>query len=226
MKARHIVNLRSEDAQFFFKIFLGKRSLFTSAIRKIATFYNLAKERHVYAYIFLFKIRAEIISVLDNIEHDAKKFKKTIRKRHSSVEKVKYQVARIVPLTFGNPMAYKLIEVLEKFDMLICWLVLAKNMEIFTKRKTFFRVREKHQKRFFNMLTNIVHLPSLNLPMVTIEDYLKANEIYQKAVKELGEIDPQKLYDAIQLAATPALTAKEVNQISYQLESTSKEKSS
>jgi len=226
MKARHIVKLRSQDAQFFFKIYLGKRSLFISAMRKIAIFYNLAKERHVYAYTFLFKIRAEIISVLDDIEHDARKFHRTIKKRHGPVDKVRFRVARTVPLTFGNPMVYKLIEVLEKFDRLICWLVLAKNMEIFARRRTFFRVKNKHQKGFFNMLSNIVHLPSLNLPMVTMEDYLNNNKVYQEAVKELGEIDPQMLYDAIQLVATPALTAKELNQVSYRLESASQEKSS
>jgi len=226
MQARHIVNLCSKDAQFFFKIYLGKRSLFVSAMRKIAIFNNLAKERHAYGYIFLLKIRAEIISVLDGIERDIKKFHKAIKKRHGPADRIRYPVKRTVPLVFGNPMMYKLIEVLEKFDMLICGLMLAKSIEIFTKRRTFFRVKDKHQRRFFNMLTNIVHLPSLDLPTVTIEDYLNNNEVYQEAIKELGEIDPQMLYDAIQLAATPSLTAKELNQVSYRLESASSEKSS
>jgi hypothetical protein len=218
MKARHTLDLHSEDAGIFFHIHVGKRSLFLSAMRKIAVFYNLAKKQHVYGYAFLFKIRAELISFLDAMDKDIKRFSRTIKSQHGTLSQVKYPVYKSVVLTFGSPLAYRLIEALEKFDRLVCLLVLAKNAEVFIKQRAFFRVKDKYKHGFFKILTNIIHMPSRDLPESTIDDYIDNNKTYLNAKTLLGAIDPQMLYDAIHLAATPPLTARQLNKISHQLQ--------
>lgn len=218
MKARHTLDLHSEDAGIFFHIHVGQRSLFLSAMRKIAIFYNLAKRQHVYGYAFLFKIRAELISFLDAMDKDIKRFSRTLKSQHGTLSQVKYPVCKSVVLTFGSPLAYRLIEALEKFDKLTCLLVLAKNAEVFIKQSAFFRVKDKYKHGFLKILTKIIRMPSRDLPASTIDDYLDSNKTYLDAKKTLGAIDPQMLYDAIHLAATPPLTARRLNKISHQLQ--------
>ena len=220
MEAKRILFIKSDEMKQLLERKTNKkrkRSLYHVVVYKIALLLELAHSSHIYAYKALIEIRLECIKLLDKLNDAILIFEKNIHHKGADFNAVQHPILKKETIAFSNPLHHQLGEILEKFDRLICLITLVKNMGGFSEQNAYFCVKDKYKKQLYRFLSGIIKANTRNMPFVTFENYLNQDEVYQKASKEHGVINPQVIENAIRSTATPNLSAKELNHISYRL---------
>jgi len=218
MEMKQKISIKTQDTYILFKIKIGqKRTLLDAAMFKVATLYNLAKQRNVYAFIQLMQIHSDIENLLNDIQANIKKSKKLIKKRVKYLPKVVTPVQEECQFGFSNPIHFGLIQLLQNFDDCVSWLILAKSSNVFAHQNGFYGLKNRIRKRVFRLLSEIIRTNFKKFPQINFNNYFNNDEHYKKAVIDHGKVDPELLYNAINSAVTPLLTPEELNKAIGQL---------
>jgi hypothetical protein len=218
MEIKQCIKLKTDDAKYILDKSLGsKRGLFKDAVRKIAMMYKQAADKQAYPYTYLIAIKVDINKTIDHLKKSIHKTEKVIKRQSNFSSKAVFPTKYKVQLSFSNPIIFGLIEMLQYFDRFICLISYAKNLNAFNHQNSYYNFKNKHKRKIFRLLSQIVRTPLRNLPPVTIENYLNDHPSYLNAISQFGEIKPQALYNALCSSVTPPLSAKELNRIEARL---------
>lgn len=218
MSMKQKVAIKTRDTRVLFKIQGGTKStLLDTAMYKISTLYNLARQRNVFAFLLLMQIHEDITKVHDDIQANIKRSKKLIKRRVKYLPDVSSLSQSECELDFSNPIQLFFIQLIQSFDNCISWFIMARINKVFAHQNGFYNLKGRIKKRIYKLLETLVHIRLKDFPQINFNNFFDNDEHYQKAVETHGEIDPQLLYNAIHSVVTPALTAEELNKATSQL---------
>lgn len=200
MQIEHKLKIYSNEAYLVVKkITVGKkrRNLFDAAVRKIGVLLHLAKMEQVYPLCKLIEIKQQMDEIQLNIETATKKIEQQLADKKISLEEFNFTVKDEVIVTFGNPLIYQLVKLLEQFDRLICLLSLAKNTGISLSNRLYFTEKDKYQQLLFRWLSSIVQYSIKDVPRIKIDDVIKKKDSYLAAIEKRGAINEEELFAAL-----------------------------
>jgi hypothetical protein len=202
MQIEHIMKIYSKEAYMIVKkITIGKKRhlLFDAAVYKIRLLLQLARQEQIYPLYKLFEVKQEMESLFNKISEEIEKLNTQFKLRQVNTDNFVFPLLIEVPVKFGNPIVFHLIELTESFDRLVCLQTLIKNTNPYINKKEYFSEKQQYQKMMFKFFSDLVRFPVKNLSRMSIIDFINSEQMQQ--------VDANQLYLALNLIETPYIEA-------------------
>ena len=218
MKMKHLLLIKTIEAQFYFNPFnLKNKSFFDNIQGRIKALYYRANERQAYAFMAITEIKLLIDDCIDHLESEYFLLKKKFKKRMKNLPVLLIPTLEKFAVTIQNPLDVKLIQCFEQFEKIMTLILTAKQYDLFSEYNEFYRIRNTIRKKLATLFTQLLSIHMDEIPRITLQQIMFNEEPYQEICKYLGEIDFESLYNALRSNTTPALPPMEFNQIAQKL---------
>lgn len=216
MKTTYRLILHSRAANYLCDKRLFKKPnkpLFDLIIHKIAKLLHFSARRCVFAYPALLKIKHMLTEQNNKFDEEIEKYNKAIEKKGVDLANITQAENWERSVRIENPIIFDFVMLIERFDHLMCVMNVARNTGVFTQKNTYLKLMAGHKREINLILTKIIQIPVLKMPKITINEYMENSDKYKIAQGHFGDINPNDLFNAIQLAGTPLMRTDEMNRV-------------